>query len=106
MIDKRMKSPKTYSPSGTRIRSEVKGNEEIIKLWLHGLSPHTQEIYSRIANELITAIDKPLQWLTLEDAQTFADYLESKGLAKSSQRTYLSAVKSLLSFASKTGLSP
>lgn len=99
-----MKSIQTYSHPVTRIRSEVKGNDEIIKLWLHGKSPHTQEFYSRIANELIITIDKPLQWLTLEDLQTFADYLESKGLSKSSQRTYLSGVKSLLSFASKTGL--
>jgi integrase/recombinase XerD len=99
-----MKSIQNYPSPVTRIRSDVKSNDDILRLWLHGKSPHTQEFYSRIALELITAIDKPLQWLTLEDLQTFADHLESQGLAKSSQRTYLSAVKSLLSFASKTGL--
>ncbi len=99
-----MKSTRSYQNSVTRIRSDVKGNDEIINLWLHGLSPQTQDFYSRIANELVTAIDKPLQWLTLEDLQMFADYLVSKNLAKSTQRNYLSIVKSLLSFASKTGL--
>ena len=104
MSDFPRKSIQTYLHPVTRIRSDVKDNDQILSLWLHGKSPHTQEIYSRISNELVTAINKPLQWLTLEDLQTFADYLESKGLSKSSQRTYLSAIKSLLSFASKTGL--
>ena len=99
-----MKSIQKHQNQVTRIRSDVKGNDEIIKLWLHGHSLHTQEFYSRIANELVSLIDKPLQWFTLEDIQNYATYLDSKGLAKSSQRTYLSAVKSLLSFASKTGL--
>ena len=99
-----MKLNHSYTAPVTRLRAEIKGNDDILPLWLHGKSSHTQQVYGRIAQELLTAIDKPLQWLTLEDLQTFADYLEAKNLALSSQNTYLSAVKSLLSFASKTGL--
>ena len=99
-----MQLVKTYQNPVTRNNSEDKTNDKIVSLWLHGKSSHTQEIYSRIAHRLLIVINKPLAWLTLEDLQGFMDYLESENLSKSSQRTYLSAIKSLLSFASKTGL--
>lgn len=86
-----------------RVRADVT-DRGIVEMWLHGKSPHTVEFYARVADSLLAHVQKPLQWLTIEDMQSFADYLDSLGLAKSSQRTYLSAVKSLLSFASKTGL--
>lgn len=87
-----------------RIPSGAIAPEKIVQLWLHGKSIHTQEFYLRIALALLARVQKPLQWLTLEDVQSFANYLDSTGLAKSSQKTYLSAVKSLLTFASKTGM--
>lgn len=86
--------------------SAAASNEKIVQLWLHGKSAHTQACYARVANQLARQVGKPLQWLTLEDIQSFADSLESLGLAKSSQNTYLSAVKSLFSFASKAGMIP
>ena len=67
--------------------------------------PHTQELYRRTINKLAIATDnKPLAWLTLEDIQQWGDRLSQEDLSDSSRRTYISAAKSLLSFASKCGL--
>jgi integrase/recombinase XerD len=79
---------------------------QLIDLWTHGKSKNTAALYRRVANLLLTTIDKPLQWLTLQDFQSFADTLEGKELSPSSRRTYISVVKSLLSFAHRTGLIP
>lgn len=88
-----------------RITGDTPTNDKIASLWLHGKSPHTQELYRRTINKLAIATDnKPLAWLTLEDIQLFCDRLEAEGLADSSRRTYISVAKSLLSFASSCGL--
>lgn len=79
---------------------------QLIDLWVHGKSQNTVALYRRVATLLLTTTDKPLQWLTLQDFQRFSDILEEKGLSASSRRTYISVVKSLLSFAHRTGLLP
>ena len=94
----------TAATPAYRIQSGAATNEKIVQLWLHGKSPHTQAFYARVGSQLAQQVEKPFQWLTLEDVQSFANYLESLGLASSSQNTYLSAVKSLFSFASKSGM--
>ena len=89
----------------SRITGDTATNEKIEKLWLHGKSPHTQELYHRTIVRLNAATDnKPLAWLTLEDIQLFCARLATEELSDSSRRTYISAAKSLLSFASKNGL--
>jgi integrase/recombinase XerD len=88
-----------------RITAFAATNEKIEQLWLHGLSPYTQELYHRTIVRLNAATgDKPLAWLTLEDLQLFGDRLSQEELSDSSRRTYISSAKSLLSFASKCGL--
>jgi integrase/recombinase XerD len=79
---------------------------QLIDLWPHGKSKNTAALYCRVAHLLLATIDKPIQWLTLQDCQGFADTLEGKELSPSSRRTYISVVKSLLSFAHRTGLIP
>ena len=79
---------------------------QLIDLWTHGKSKNTAALYRRVAHLLLATIDKPIQWLTLQDCQGFADTLEGKELSTSSRRTYISVVKSLLSFAHRTGLIP
>ena len=88
-----------------RITGDLPTNEKIEQLWLHGKSPHTQELYHRTIVRLNAATDnKPLAWLTLEDIQLFCDRLKQEELSDSSRRTYISSAKSLLSFASSCGL--
>jgi integrase/recombinase XerD len=96
---------KSDSLPKSRITADPPTNEKIEKLWLHGKSPHTIELYHRTIVRLNAATDnKPLAWLTLEDIQLFCDRLEQEELSDSSRRTYISVAKSLLSFASKCGL--
>lgn len=96
---------KLQSLPSYRITADIATNEKIEKLWLHGKSPHTIELYHRTIVRLNAATgNKPLAWLTLEDVQLFCDRLEQEKLSDSSRRTYISVAKSLLSFASKCGL--
>lgn len=96
---------KLQSLPSHRITADIATNEKIEKLWLHGKSPHTIELYHRTIVRLNAATgNKPLAWLTLEDVQLFCDRLEQEKLSDSSRRTYISVAKSLLSFASKCGL--
>lgn len=78
--------------------------EQLINLWIHGKSKNTQKLYRRVSNLLSSTVDKPVNFLTLGDLQNFSDTLELRGLSTSSRRTYISVVKSLLTFGSKTGL--
>jgi integrase/recombinase XerD len=80
--------------------------EQLVNLWVHGKSKHTIALYRRVANLLLTTVNKPLQSFTLQDFQNFSDTLEERGLAASSRKTYISVVKSLLSFGLRCGLIP
>ncbi len=96
---------KSNSLPKSRITADTPTNDKIADLWLHGKSPHTIELYRRTINKLAIATDnKPYSWLTLEDIQQWGDRLSQEDLSDSSRRTYISAAKSLLSFASKCGL--
>lgn len=79
---------------------------QLIELWIHGRSPCTQDYYRRSAYRLLAHTSKPLLKTTLGDVQSFATVLTDSGLAVSSCRSYLAAIKSLLSFGNKLGLLP
>ncbi|WP_445304807.1 MULTISPECIES: tyrosine-type recombinase/integrase [unclassified Microcoleus] len=92
------------NPPAPQVIAPGTDNAEIIDLWTHGKSKNTADLYRRVATLLLTTTDKPLQWLTLQDFQYFADTLEKNDLSPSSRRTYISVVKSLQSFGHRTGL--
>src|SRR3954470_14461551 len=73
----------------------------IIQLWLHGRSPHTQAAYTRDVARFTQFCPRSLATITLGDIQAFADSLHE--LAPASRKRVLSAVKSLYTFAQKTG---
>jgi integrase/recombinase XerD len=73
-------------------------------MWVHGKSAHTAELYRRSAKRFLEFVGKPLLEVSLAEVQAFATSLEESGLSASSQRSILSAVKSLLSFATQTGV--
>lgn len=79
-------------------------DEQFLKLWLSGKSPHTADYYQRSAQRFLLFVSKPLHLVSFVEVQAFALHLESLGLAQSSRRSILSAVRSLLSFAHKVGL--
>jgi integrase/recombinase XerD len=77
---------------------------EVIGLWLHGRSPHTQRAYTHDMGRFVTFVGRPLAQVKLRDLQDFADSLV--GLADGSRARCLAAVKSLLTFAQKIGYIP
>lgn len=81
-------------------------DEKLLTMWVHGLSPHTQRYYLRDAMQFLECTSKSLADVTLADVQQFATELAFSGLAESSQVKVLSAIKSLLSFAHKLGITP
>lgn len=80
--------------------------EKLLAMWVHGLSPHTQRYYLRDAMQFLECTSKSLADVTLADVQQFANELANSRLAQSSQVKILYAVKSLLSFAHKLGITP
>ena len=77
---------------------------QLIELWLHGRSPHTQRAYRADAERLLGFVGAPLGQITLGDLQAFADAIG--GLAPSSRARSLSAAKSLLAFGHHLGYLP
>ena len=94
----------TTSQPNLQVVSTNSPTEQLVNLWVHGKSKNTQKLYRRVSSLLSSTTDKPVNFLTLGDLQNFADTLELRGLSTSSRRTYISVVKSLLTFGHKTGL--
>jgi integrase/recombinase XerD len=81
-------------------------DEQLIRLWLHGRSPHTQRAYRKDIREFIQFVSKDIHHITLQDLQNYADHLIQKGLKATSQQRILASVKSLLGYAHKLGYIP
>jgi len=86
--------------------NNLTGDEKLLAMWVHGLSPHTRRYYLRDAMQFLECTSKSLADVTLADVQQFATELANSQLAQSSQAKMLSAIKSLLSFAYKLGITP
>ena len=84
----------------------VQADNEIrlVALWLHGRSHATQRAYAADLAAFRAVIPAPLRQLTLGDLQDYQDGLAA--LAPTTQARRLSAIKSLLSFAQRTGFLP
>jgi len=79
-------------------------DDQLIGIWLHGRSPHTQRAYAADVARLRARAGKRLLALTLADLQSFADSVLE--LSPASQYRALSAVKSLLAFGHRIGYLP
>ena len=79
-------------------------DSQLLEIWLHGRSKHTQRAYRADVEHFLTWVRKPFLQVTLADLQQFADSLGE--LAPASRYRTLSAIKSLLSFAHRTGYLP
>jgi len=78
---------------------------QLIDLWLHGRSEHTQRAYRADAELLRRYLDgRSLPSVTLNDLQAFTDGLGA--IASASRYRTLSAVKSLLAFGHRVGYLP
>ena len=88
---------------GSQIIKQAHNDEQVISLWLHGRSHHTQKAYSSDIVRFFKFVNKQLRLITLGDLQDFADSLTGKNLKPASQNRILAAVKSLITFAFKIG---
>ena len=79
-------------------------DDQLIELWLHGRSPHTQRAYRADVHRFRARAGKPLASVTLADLQDFAGALTE--LEPSSRYRTLSALKSLLAFGHRIGYLP
>jgi integrase/recombinase XerD len=80
--------------------------QQLVELWLHGRSPHTQRAYRTEWRRFIAFAGKSLLEVTLGDLQDFADYLQKLHLAPGSRHRAISAVKSLFAFGARLGYLP
>ena len=99
----------TPSPQLQRVRvitKQADNDQELMKIWLHGKSQHTQRYYKTDTVRFFKFVKKPLRQIILTDLQNFSDSLDSEDLTDGSKRRILSSVKSLISFAHKLGYLP
>lgn len=96
---------------GTLAIAEQRGMEpqaandaQLIRLWLHGRSPHTQRAYLSDVEQFLQYAGVDLVHVSLGLLQSYADSLAE--LADSTRNRKLSAVKSVLSFAHRIGYTP
>lgn len=80
---------------------QARSDSQLIGIWLHGRSPHTQRAYAADIVLFCAAAGKPLATVTLADLQMFADSLADQ--APATRYRKLSAVKSLLAFGHRIG---
>jgi site-specific recombinase XerD len=90
----------TSLPEAPRADSD----SQLLEIWLHGRSRHTQRAYRSDMEHFLAWVRKPFLQVTLTNLQGFADSLGE--LAPASRYRTLSAIKSLLSFAHRTGYLP
>lgn len=80
----------------------VFNTEKLLKMWVHGKSVATQKSYMRVASAFIEFIGTDLDKITLDMIQDFGTSISH--LSQNSQKTYLSIVKSLISFIHNIGI--
>lgn len=89
--------------SEAQVVRQAHNDEQVVGLWLHGRSPHTQKAYAGDIVRFFKYVDKQLRYITLGNLQGFADSLIDEELKPASQHRILAAVKSLITFAHKIG---
>ncbi len=79
-------------------------DDQLLEIWLHGRSRHTQRAYRADIERFRLGVEKPFSLVTLFDLQQFIDVLSN--LAPASRYRTLSALKSLLAFGHRIGYLP
>jgi integrase/recombinase XerD len=87
--------------TGLTTAAQARSDAQLVEIWLHGRSVHTQRAYAADVERFVATAGKPLAAVTLADLQGFADSLN--GLAPASRYRVLSSVKSLLAFGHRVG---
>jgi len=94
------------SKVATIIPTQADNDPELIILWLHGKSKHTQRYYKKDTDLFFQYTPKTLRQIILRDLQEFADHIAKQDLADGSKRRILSSIKSFFAFSHKLGYLP
>ncbi len=97
-------APQSHSVNIIPVQAD--NDQELIKLWLHGKSKHTQRYYKKDIQHFREFTNKSLKETILKDLQDFADHIDSLDLVDGSKRRILSSVKSLFAYSCKLGYLP
>lgn len=81
-------------------------DDHLITMWMYDAAESTKEAYHGDIAQFLAYVQCPLQAITLPVLQAYAQALEEIGLAPNTRARKLKSVKSLLSFAQKTGYCP
>jgi integrase/recombinase XerD len=81
-------------------------DEKLISMWLCDSAQSTKEAYRIDIGQFFSSVREPIQKIRLDHLQNFKNELEDLGLQPATIARKLKAVKSLLSFAKKTGYTP
>jgi integrase/recombinase XerD len=96
--------PLTNLPDTKQATPQASSDDQLLEIWLHGRSSHTQRAYRADIERFRAAAGKPFRQVTVSDLQQFADSLSD--LAPASRYRTLSALKSLLAFGHRIGHLP
>src|SRR4051812_7291564 len=88
---------------GEIISRQAQTDDQLVALWLHGRSRHTQRAYRADVRKFRRHIAKPLRSVTLGDLQSLADLLDESELAPASRNRTMTSIKSLFSFGHRIG---
>src|SRR5215475_12399553 len=80
---------------------QASSDQQLVDIWLHGRSPHTQRAYAADIERFRKRAGKPLALVTIHDVQSFFDSLGE--LAPASRCRILFSIKSLLAFGHRIG---
>ncbi|BAZ36684.1 phage integrase family protein (plasmid) [Calothrix sp. NIES-4101] len=98
VVSKRRKQLKHLAP--------IDAQQRLVQLWLHDKPASTRERYTRFATAFtahLGGVGKTISQTTVEDLVEFSEVLYQRNLKEPTINTYMAAVRSLLSFAYKTG---
>lgn len=59
----------------TALQPQAHSDSQLVEIWLHGRSPHTQRAYAADVSRFMSAAGQPLVSVTLAHLQNFADSL-------------------------------
>lgn len=93
-------TPALVTTQPMTLQTQAHSDQQLIALWLHGKSAHSQRAYLADVEKFVTYVDKPLQIVTLADLQGFVDSLAGKD---NTRKRIVSSIKSLFTFGQKLG---
>lgn len=94
----RVNNPIEHRPPQLLPVQQANSDDQLIDLWLHGRSCHTQRAYLKDITDFLKNVETPLRTVTLGQLQSYADVLHSKDLSPASIKRKLASVKSLFKF--------